>query len=165
MSEALERIYASAPADAYPIDTLEIAHDSFAEPYRFARSFSDVDATLETAEAVTFQASGIGLSLPQQGIQGRQDLVFQLDNVSGEAIAAIRTAQEAGGTITITYRCYDSSDLSAPAGGPIALVALSAKATIRSVQVVATFRDFVNKAWPRLRYTLDLTPGLKYVSG
>lgn len=165
MSAALERVYASAPADGFAIHTIEVINSAFATPYRFAQAYTDIVATLETAEEVTFQASGIGLSLPQRGVRGREDFTFQLDNVSGDAIAAVRDAMESGEVTEVKYRAYISSDLSGPELGPLRFVATAVRANIRSVQIVATFRDFVNKAWPRRRYTLDLTPGLKYIGG
>lgn len=165
MSEALERIYASAPADAFAIHTLEVGNDAFSEPFRFVQGYQDLEATLETEETVTFMGAGIGMSLPKRGIQGREDLTFQLDGVTGEAVQAIRAAMDAGGPTTVTYRVFSSADLSSPLENPVVLIATAAKITFSSVAIIATFRDFVNKAWPRLRYTLDLTPGLKYLNG
>lgn len=165
MSQALERVYASAPTNEFAVHTLELSHPAFTTPYRFVQAYDDLTAKLETGATVKFQASGIGLSLPKRSVQGREDLIFQLDNVSGEAIAAIRNALEAGGTVEVIYRVYLSNDLTAPAERAVRLVATAARANIRSVAVVATFRDFVNKAWPRRRYTPQLVPGLKYVNG
>lgn len=163
----LERIYASAgSADGFVIHTLEIANSAWAAPYRFAQSFEDIIARLETGETVTFQASGIGLQLPKRGVAGREDLTFQLDNVSGEAAQAIRLAQEAGTITTATYRPYSSLHLlEGPAETPISLIATVAKLSIRSVQVTATYRDFVNKAWPKYIYNLARFPGLLYFHG
>src|SRR5689334_22177590 len=154
MSEALERAYASAPLASFPIDTLEITSEAF-DTIRFASAFEDVVATLETSEEVTFQASGIGISPPAKGVKGRQDLMFQIDNVSGEAISTLRTALSSGVPIYVTHRVYLSNDFSAPAETPYTLIATSAKANIRSIAISATFRDFVNKEWPRRRYTKD----------
>lgn len=165
MTTLLERIYASAPTDEFLLHTLEISNPVFLAPYRFVQDFEDLTATLETSEVVTFMASGIGLSLPQRGVQGREDLSFQLDNVSGDAAMAIRDAQDSGQGTDVIYRAYSSNDLSAPIGAPLKLIATSAKINIRSVQVVATFRDFVNKAWPRRLYSIDRFPGMKYLNG
>ncbi len=164
-SPALERAYASATVNDVPIHTLEIVNDVFATPYRFAQSYQDVTVRLETDEYVTFLASGIGLSLPQRGITGRQDLTFQLDNVTGQASSAIKAAMAGGGLTRVIYRAYLTSDLTAPQNSPVELVAMAVSINIKSVIVTATFRDFVNKAWPRQRYTLDITPGLRYVNG
>lgn len=162
MSEALERAYASAPLASYPIDTLEISSDAFAAPFRLAQAFEDIEATLETSETVTFTAAAIGISLPQRGIQGREDLLFQLDNVSGEAISTLRLALDSGEQITVIYRVFLSDDLLAPAERPLTLIATSAKANTKTMTIAASFRDFVNKEWPRRRYTKDFAPGLTY---
>lgn len=163
MSEALERVYASAPAGELALHTVEISNPDFAAPYRFVQGYQDLEATLETAEVVTFTASGIGLSLPQRGVRGREDFLFQLDNITGDAMGAIRTAKDSGEVTQVIYRAFISTDLSGPELGPVVFLATSVKATIRSVQVAASFRDFVNKAWPRRRYTTTLTPGLRYI--
>lgn len=160
----LERIYASAPTDVFAIHTLEISSAAFVGPFRFVQDFNDYSAKLETGELVTFQASGIGLQLPQRGVKGREDLVFQLDNVSGEATTAIKKVLASGDEATVTYRIYASNDNTGPLVEPVVLVATAAKVNVRSVQIVATFRDFVNRRWPHRYYDLKNFPQLKYVT-
>lgn len=163
MSQVLQTVYASAPVDQVVIHTLELKHAAFnAGAIRLCQGFDDVAATLEDASSVTFNPSGFGVSLPSRAVKGRQDLQFQLDNVSGEALQQIDAAIEAGGAIQVIYRAYLASDLSAPAQPPVVMTAVSVKATPQSVNVVASFHDLVNKAWPRRFYTPDFAPGLKY---
>lgn len=161
----LERIYASAPTDGYLLHTLELSNPAFAEPYRFVRCHEDLIATTELGETVTFAASGIGMSLPQRGVKGREDLSFQLDNVTGDAALSIKAAQEGGQPTTLVYRAYSSDDLSAPIGTPRTLICTAARINRRSLQTVATFRDFVNKSWPFRLYSIDRFPGMKYLNG
>lgn len=161
MSKALETAYASATD--YIIHTLELKHATFTNgAIRLCQGYEDIVATLETDETVTFTASGFGVSLPQRSVRGRQDLNFQLDNVTGEAIQQIDAANEAGGTIEVIYRPYLGADLSQPGNPPIKMVAAGAQVTPSSVIVTASFHDLVNKAWPRRRYTPSFAPGLKY---
>jgi len=163
MSQVLQTVYASAPLNQVIIHTLELAHPAFDNgAIRLCQGFDDVTATLEDASTVTFTASGFGVSLPSRAVKGRQDLQFQLDNVTGEALRQVKAAQEAGGEIGVTYRVYLASDLSAPAQPPTVMTAVSVDATALSIKVVASFHDLVNKAWPRRFYTPDFAPGLKY---
>jgi len=165
MSQTLKQLYASAGGVIH--HTLELANPAFTvenhPPGRilFCQGFDDILATLEDDEQVTFRASGFGISLPKRSMKGQQDLQFQLDNVTGEALQAIKAASEQGGKINIIYRVY-SDDLSMPGEAPYHMVATSAKVSGNSVQVVASFSDFVNRAWPRKRYTPDFAPGLKH---
>ncbi|WP_445363344.1 DUF1833 family protein [Microbulbifer sp. ANSA003] len=163
MSAVLETVYASAPIDEIIIHTLELRHAAFeGGAIRLCQGFDDIEATLEDGETATFTASGFGVSLPQRSVRGRQDLQFQLDNVTGEALHNIRAALEAGGAIQVVYRQFLESDLSAPAQPATVMTAVSVKANPASVSVIASFHDLVNKAWPNKFYTPDFAPGLKY---
>ncbi|NRA56231.1 MAG: DUF1833 family protein [Gammaproteobacteria bacterium] len=168
MSHVLQTLYASAPVDDVIIHTLELSHPAFSVPghpaglIRLAQGFDDINVILEDASTATFKASGFGVSLPQKSVNGRQDLTFKLDNVTGEAIQSIDAAQEAGGRIAVTYRAYAGSDLSQPGQPPVVMTAISATADYSSISINASFHDLVNKAWPFRRYTPDFAPGLKY---
>ncbi|WP_105215684.1 DUF1833 family protein [Pseudoalteromonas sp. T1lg22] len=163
MSTVLQRIYASAPVDDLPIHTLELQASSFGV-MRLCDGFDDTTAGIEGGEFVLFQASGFGVSLPAKGVKGRQDLQFQIDNVTGEALAKVNQAIDAGDTIKIIYRVYTASNLAEPAEPPVEMTAVDLQATALSINVVASFNDLVNKAWPKLRYTPSIAPGLKYFS-
>ncbi|WP_445363185.1 DUF1833 family protein [Microbulbifer sp. ANSA003] len=163
MSAVLETVYASAPIDEIIIHTLELRHAAFeGGAIRLCQGFDDIEATLEDGETATFTASGFGVSLPQRSVRGRQDLQFQLDNVTGEALQNIDAALEAGGSVQVIYRQFLESDLSAPAQPATVMTAASVKANPASVSVIASFHDLVNKAWPNKFYTPDFAPGLKY---
>jgi len=166
MSKTLQQLYASAGGLIH--HTLELKNPSFvvenhpAGRILFCQGFDDISANLEDGEAVTFRASGFGVSLPKRTMKGKQDLQFQLDNVTGEALLAIRAAEASGEKIEVIYRVYSESDLTSPGEAPYKMVATSAKVNKNSVQIVAGFSDFVNRAWPRERYTPDFAPGLKH---
>lgn len=166
MSQTLQQLYASAGGLIH--HTLEIKHNAFAVANQptgrilFCQGFDDITATTEESESLTFRASGFGVSLPKRTLKGRQDLQFQIDNVTGEALQAIKAANEAGGKIEVIYRVFTDTDLSTPAAAPYKMTAVSVKATSTSIQVVASFNDLVNRAWPRRRYTPEFSPGLKY---
>ncbi len=173
MSQLLETCYASAPNGETPIFTLELKHSSFnveGFPVGVIRlvqgyggvGFSDLMLGLETGETVAFKPSAIGLSLPEPGVRGRQDLVFQLDNVSGQALKAIDEALETSGEVETILRIYVASDLTYPNKTPLRMIATECEGDLKSVSVSASFHDLVNKAWPTKRYTSTFAPGLKY---
>lgn len=163
VSHVLSRLYASSPVDDYIVYALELRHSSFdGGAIRLCQGFDDLPVTLEDSSAATFLASGFEVSLPKRAMRGKQDLQFQLDNVSGEAVQALDTAIEEGGAIQVILRTYTASDLSSPAQPPVVMTAVAVKVDIRSVVVVASFHDLVNKAWPSRRYTPSFAPGLKY---
>ncbi|MGS0535362.1 DUF1833 family protein [Pseudoalteromonas sp. SaAl2] len=163
MSQVLQRVYASAPVDDLPIHTLELQADSL-WTLRICDGFDDVTAGIEGDEMVPFLASGMGVSLPTRGVKGRQDLQFQIDNVTGEALTKVNEAIDAGVPIKVIYRVYTVSDLTEPAEPAIEMKAVDVQATALSLNVIASFNDLVNKAWPKNRYTPTIAPGLKYFS-
>ena len=168
MSQLLQTLYASAPVDDLIIHTLELVDPAFAVDgfpagvIRIVQGYENKTLGLETAETVAFTAAPFGVSLPAKSVKGRQDLSFQIDNVTGEVLRAINASQEAGNKTKVIYRVYAGSDLTYPANPPITMTATGAKVTLNSVNITATFHDLVNKAWPFRRYTPSFAPGLKY---
>lgn len=161
MSGLLDIVYASAPTDQVLIPTLEILHPAF-DPIRICAGFEDITATLETGQTVTFLAGGIDISLPARDSTGQQNLTFAIDNVTGEAQRAVDAATDAGGQVTIIYRSYLHTDLSVPAEPPLTMTMAGAAFEGGRVQVQATYYDLLGTSWPRMRYTSDFSPGLKY---
>ncbi|KGK20953.1 DUF1833 family protein [Vibrio navarrensis] len=174
--ESIEVYYASAPSSEIPIHTLEIKNEQAyqnGDPdavIRLADGFFYVSANgeegvvlgLEDGSEAYFRSSAFGVSLPGKSVKGKQNLQFQIDNVTGEARHFIDKAMEAGSKVKIIYRFYLSSNLSAPAKPPLELTCVSEKDNIQTVAVVASFHDLVNRAWPKRRYTPAVARGLKY---
>ena len=84
MMKTLSITYASAPSSEVLIPTLEFNNET-AGVIRLAQSFSDLTATTELAETVTFIQSAWEVSLPNKDQTGQQTLQFQICNVTGEA--------------------------------------------------------------------------------
>ncbi len=162
MSEVLQTLYASASNDV-AIHTLQLEAPSFGVR-RICSEFENVTAGIEGGEMVLYEACALGISLPERSVKGRQDLQFQLDNITGESLQVVETAFEAGEKIKVTYRVYMASFLDEPDERPLEMTAVSVKANALRVNVVASFNDLVNAAWPTDRYTPDFAPGLKYFS-
>lgn len=158
----LDVVYASAPTDVVIISTVELDAPSFVQPIRNCTGFEDQTVTLETSEVVMFTAAGIDVALPARDESGKQDLVFAIENVTGEAQAAIDHALESGEVITMTYRKYLSVDLSAPAEAPARMTVINVNMNASTAQVRCSYNDIIGRAWPRRRYTPEFSPGLRY---
>ncbi len=175
--ESIDVYYASAPANEVPINTIEIKNVQAYENgdpeavLRLADGFyslnedgeEGIELGLEDGTTAFFRSSAFGVSLPGKSVKGKQNLQFQIDNVTGEARRFIDAAIELGSKVTLTYRVYLSSNTSAPAKPPLELTCISEKDNIQTVSVVASFHDLVNRAWPKRRYTPSITRGLKYI--
>ena len=163
MSQLLQTVHASVTDDIQH-HTLELPHASFpGGVIRWVQGFNDEALGLENTDQVLFSAMPFGVSLPDKSMRGNQDLQFQLDNVTGEALKYIRAVLNSGKKLPVIYRVYLESNKSFPAESAITMTANSFNADLQSVTIIADFHDFVNKLWPRLRYTPTLAPGLKYM--
>ncbi|MCB5297569.1 DUF1833 family protein [Yersinia intermedia] len=157
----LNRLYASSGSEVI-IQTLEIAVGS--NVYWLTRGWEDITAVLETGVSATFTACGIDIALPARNSDGTQDLKFAISNIDGVVSMAIRDALDNLSTASLTYRCYVSTDLSAPATKPYTLTVKSGYWTATEVQITAGYMNVLDTAWPRHRYTLPNYPGLRYLS-
>ncbi len=168
MSQILQTLYASAPVDDMPVQTLELIDPAFNVPgfapgvIRIVQGYDDLALGLETGETVMFYRFPFSVSLPAKSIKGRQDLTFRVDGVTGEVLKAIEASKEAGNKTQVVFRVYALSDLTHPANPPVTMTAINAQAELNQVTITATFHDLVNKAWPFRRYTPSFAPGLKY---
>lgn len=163
--KSIEVAYASAPADDSIIHTLELEHPAFpGGVFRLCNGFDDQQLTLETGQTVTFTAAGIGINLPERAMMGREDLVFALDNVTGEARRLMLTAKEAGGEIWVRYRPFMETDPSGPAQAPLNMVAVSYSDDRQTASVSGSFRNLMDKTWPSTLFTPDKYPGTKYAT-
>jgi hypothetical protein len=80
-----------------------------------------------------------------------------------EAQKLIDQAIESGERVTLIFRHYLSSDLSAPAEPPYRFVVREGGMEGSTLNVSAAFFDMINTAWPRNFYTADFAPGIKYL--
>ena len=157
----LERVYASG-GDVI-ISTLELTCAAWSEPILLCNGFEDQSVLDENGRALTFLASGIAVSLPARTNSGAQNLNFAIDNVTGEAQAKIDAALEAGQQVSLIFRTYLASDLTAPAEAPYRMKVLGGTISGSQVQIQAGYFDLINVAWPRDLYTTQFAPGLKYL--
>ena len=158
----IETVYASAPSEHVILPTLEILVPG-ADPIRVVAAYEDVTAELETGETVTFQAGPFAYKEPSKDTRGLQMLTFSIANVTGEAQEAVDRAIEEDAHVPVNYRVFLSSDLSAPAKKPYKMTMRGGSFSGMMVQVEAGYFDLLNTQWPRLRYTAELAPGLRYM--
>ena len=158
----LEEIYASNTDRL--IRTLEVAHPVLpGGALRYAQGYQDVVLPLEDGSSATFAGAAVAIGRVEQKSQGRQTVNFQVDDVDGAILDYMEQAQVQGGEVLLTLREYAS----AAAGGPLSRLTLALtgfEARLPAITLQATSRDAINKAWPPLRYTQTLTPGLAYYS-
>ena len=167
LSAAIKEAYAAAPADEVIYHTLEIRHSSFASPIRVVRDLVDLDATLEASAPedasteVTFLGYSFDLVPPEVGAGGTPQLIIEIDNVSREILANIELAMASTNLLTVIYRAFVGSDLTAPANDPpLTLTIFTINATPMRIRAVAGFQDIVNKRFPADTYTAERFPGL-----
>ncbi|UTV30156.1 DUF1833 family protein [Photobacterium atrarenae] len=161
--KSLEIVYASVTNMVIHY-CLEFAAPSIPDgAYRLVLGYHDITAKLETGEEAIFQKAAFGLSLPSRTVKGRQDLNFNIDNVSGEVSIMIDNALAADEEVKVTLRKYNEHDLSAPAEPPIVMTAFATELDENQVKVSATFEDLVNTAFPIRRYTSEIARGLVWL--
>lgn len=167
LSQALKEAYASAPANVVIYHTLELRHPAFTTPIRVVRDFVPLVATLEATApvdpgaAVTFAAFAFELTKPDVNPSGVPQITIEIDNVDRSIVANIEAALTTTDLVTVTYREYISTDLSAPQNNPpLTLTIMSVSATVFKVTAVAGFPDMQNKRFPTTEYDSTVFPGL-----
>ncbi len=169
-SEAYAEAVAYATVKRALIDTLSFAHASIGADteLRFAQSFSDVTATLESSapinpgQAVTFSRAGFALQLPPVGSNEKSpQITITVVGVSQEFAHAIETMVESDTPLIVTHRVYASDDLTGPHMLPVTrMEVVSARAIDAGVEITAAYADLGNTAYPRNTYKLGEYPGL-----
>lgn len=135
-----------------------------AQRHFFVQGYEDFTALLETGETVDFKQFAMQIAKPARNADGSQDLKFALCNIDGAVSAAIRDALASRLKMTATLRTYFDTDASAPSQRPFKFEIKSGQWTPIQVDVTAGYRNIMDTAWPRLLYTLDKFPGIRYIS-
>ncbi|WP_313687578.1 DUF1833 family protein [Pantoea sp.] len=155
----LDRLYASSGSEVLiPAIQITVGEDS----YYLTNGFEDISVSLENGDSVTLTACGISVSLPARNDDGTQDLKFAISNITGEASTIIRNAINNKTESALTYRCYISTDLTAPAATPYTMKIKNGTWTNTRAQITAGYMNILDTAWPRNSYTLNYFPGLRY---
>lgn len=168
LSQAIEEAYSTAPAGEVIIHTLEFRHPSFTAPLRVVHDQQDFVGTLESTapenagESVTFVAFAFDFVPPNIETTGAlPEVTIAIDNVSGEILAYMDAAANSPDLIEMTYRPYLYSDPSEPQmNPPLTLTVRTVEANIFRITAIASFGDFINKAFPGQVYDATRFPGL-----
>jgi hypothetical protein len=158
----IEITYASAPSDEVIIPALEILIPSY-DPIRIVGAYKDYELTDENSVTNTFLAASFDYKEPAKNTSGQQNLSFSISNVTGDAQRAVDFAISQNVKTEVIWRCYVSTDLTAPAKQPYKMTLRGGQFQGGNVQIDAGYFDPLNYAWPRNRYTNDFAPGLRYI--
>lgn len=160
----LDQYYCSGSSSQVALQTLEITSPSRGVLALLCQGFEDQTCVTEDFRTLTFTASGMDVALPKSDGSARQELQFGLDNVSRAAQGILSQSIDDQEEITITRRMYLWPNLSAPAEQPSVMTALGASFDKSAAQVKAGLLDLLNTRWPRISYTLDIVPGIRYIN-
>lgn len=163
ISNALKRVYSSAPTDEYYIETLQISHPNFIDGDRYICNerdgFSGQD---ENGNPVTYTASAFAI-IPPKGRDGAEiNLQVTLDNTTRATMDDLENlSRRPTEPIQVIYRVYISSDPNTVQNDPpLKLDVLSVVATVRYISFVAGLPNYRFKPYPKLLYDLERFPGL-----
>lgn len=164
MSVILEEINAGANSGLdCIIRTLEIVSPAWPSSVFICTGFDDVTAVTEDDRTVTFVGANIDIALAAKNNKGNQTLSFAVDNTTGEASRLIDQAVDANARVTVIYRTYLSGNLSAPAEKPYVLTLLGGSIQGQEAQLETGYFNMIGVAWPRVLYTVNFAPGLRYL--
>lgn len=160
----LNEYYCSGNSEQVLLQTLEITASAWAEPVLLCQGFEDQLCVTEDGRVLLFLASGMDVALPKSEGSATQQLTFGLDNVSRAAQLLLTQAIDSQSEVTLVRRAYLWPNLSAPAEPPSVMTVLGASFDSTAAQVKAGLLDLLNTRWPRLTYTLEFSPGIRYIN-
>jgi len=167
LSLALKEAYASAPSNLVIYHTLELFHPSFSAPIRVVRDYDNLVARLEVTapnnpgEQVTFIAFNFDFTKPEVSSQGVPQITITMDNVDRSIVANIEQALTTTDLVTLVYREYISTDLTAPQNNPpLTMNVIGITADVFTVTAIASFPNLMNRRFPSTGYDAQTFPGL-----
>ena len=154
MIYTLEEIYASG--GQLPIVTLDIENDEIGNMH-FILAHEN-----KTLNDIEYTASAFTVQLPERSDSGFTDLAFSICGVSGQCYSYVRSALMSHTTTYLTLKQWHSET------GELMyqqrLTVTGGQITRESANFTASFCDMLNTEFPKLRYTVNNAPGLKYVA-
>ena len=167
LTQALKEAYAAAPAGLVIFHTIELWHPAFSVPVRVVRDYVDLTATLEStaprdaSTAVTFVAFNFEFAKPEVSPNGVPQITLTLDNVDRSIVANIELAMGSTELVTLIYREFISTNLSAPQNNPpLAMTLMTVVADVFKITATAGFNNLMNKRFPNLEYSAETFVGL-----
>lgn len=158
LTDAAIEAYADPDIEDDILDTLELDHATFATPIRIVTN-ADADMTLPLGGGggnALFQALGVSLTLMGFDDDGQTTGQLRIENISSKLPPYLYEAINAGTPLTVKYRGYVASDLSAP--GEVRGGMLLTKVSLTPTAAVGTLEPSSKhdtQAFPRLTYSMD----------
>lgn len=154
MIYTLNEIYASG--GQLPAVTLTIENEEIGE-LNFILAYED-----KKIDNVLYHASAFTVQLPERSDSGFTDLAFSICGVSGQCYSYVRSALMSHTTTYLTLKQWHSET------GELMyqqrLTVTGGQLTRDTANFTASFCDMLNTEFPKLRYTVNNAPGLKYVA-
>lgn len=154
MIYSLNEIYASG--GQLPIVTLLIDNEEIGQ-LRFVLGYEDIKLADET-----YKASAFVVQLPERSDSGFTDLSFSICGVSGQCYDYIKRALASHATTYLTLQQWHSETKELLY--TLTLTVTGGQLTRDQANFTASFCDMLNTEFPKLRYTANNAPGLKYVT-
>lgn len=162
LEQAYREAVASGGNDAF-VRTLEITCAAWDAPVLICNGFKDRICGTEDGRFLTFIAANIGIALPKKNNKGNQALAFAVDNTTGAVRHRADEALDANARVTAVYRVYMASDTSAPCERPYRMTVQSDSFEGNAANLPCGFFDLMGTAFPRVLYTTNFVPALKYL--
>lgn len=169
LDAALAEAYASAPAGAVVLDTLELWHPAFTSALRIVNDEVALEARLEAAaprqgsEMVTFLPLAFRLRPPELTPDSVAVLTAEIDTTDRMIVAEIEAAVTTLDPAEVIWRRFL---LDEAADGPGYVVGgmtlISASASPARLVAQAGWPDLVNETFPRMDYRREDFPTLEY---
>lgn len=107
---ALAEVRAARPVGQQSVLTIELSHPSLDEPAYIIQDNADLDARLETGEAVTFRAVSFQLTPPAQSGSRWPEIDLRVDGASGILEPQLDAALAQDEPIMVTFREFVRDD-------------------------------------------------------
>lgn len=159
----LNELYASGGTEII-IPVLELSCDAWPESFVLCNGFQDRTIITEDDRTLTAIATGMDVALPKKDATGAQSIQFAIDNVTGEAVKAMRMALKDQAEVRLTFRQYTSNNLASPADNPVHFIVRNFQVKGSQVDITAALFDLIDMAFPRDVYDSAFAPGLKYMA-
>ena len=161
ISDALKRIYATAPVGQYYIETLELRHPGFATNSTYITN--EVGGL--NAGAGYYQYVPFTIVPPKAGEDGSITMSVVIDNVSKvlmDELESVATAPTE--PIILTYRIYLNTSDVVQNDPPLVLDVISVTADQSSISFTAGMTNLRSRPFPSMLYTTQLFPGSRPMS-
>jgi len=150
-----------APKTEQVLDTLELSHPLFPQPYYFVSDRIEFVATLENNQTVTFVPIGMNFTMPKVNSSGVQEMTISFLDVGRQVSSLALSVAVSSEPIRAAYRPYLRNDPGQPQiSAPFILFLRDAKITRDSVAAKATFADLLNRPFISKLYTRREFPAL-----